>query len=349
MDVVALAAAGIEEAVAPLGTALTEHQIERLWRQVPCPILCFDGDAAGQRAARRAIDRALPLLKPGHSLAIVTLPAKMDPDDVVRQGGAAAMDTLLAGAIPLIEALWQFERDAAPLNTPEDKAGLKQRLIDLTATIAHPDIRALYRRELLDRFGALAYPARASAPPRAARGPWKRAETDPPLDAPHLAALRRIGEVDHTLRPLLRAVIIGLIANPAAIARHADMLCRIGAGEEGAVIDHLLALADSPAGAPLDSATIVTRLQSAGLAAPGPDDLSGMPYQAIARGDAALLAESIAILVELPQVEQALAQANMAAQAALTDASFAEQQRLVQRRLALRGRLGQMGRARAAL
>jgi DNA primase len=86
MDVIALAQAGFGDAVAPLGTALTEHQIERLWKMVEVPILCFDGDSAGQKAAIRAAIRALPLLRPGHSLAFATLPAGKDPDDLIRAG-----------------------------------------------------------------------------------------------------------------------------------------------------------------------------------------------------------------------------------------------------------------------
>ncbi|MEY4271071.1 MAG: hypothetical protein RLZZ58_2287, partial [Pseudomonadota bacterium] len=97
MDVVALAQAGIDDAVAPLGTALTETQIGMLWRMVPVPVLCLDGDAAGQKAAIRAAMRALPLLRPGFSLAFVTLPAGQDPDDVVAKGGGAAMEALISG------------------------------------------------------------------------------------------------------------------------------------------------------------------------------------------------------------------------------------------------------------
>jgi DNA primase len=365
MDVVALAAAGIAEAVAPLGTALTEDQIERLWQVVPCPVLCFDGDAAGQRAARRAVTRALPLLKPGHSLSIVTLPDGMDPDDMVRKQGPAAMETVLAQGMSLIEALWVTERDAAPLATPEDKAGLKQRLIEATETIGHPDIRALYRRDLLDRFGALAYPARDRAPSlrpafapqrRGSKGPngrWQPPE--PPLPAENLTQMQKVGQVMLTLRPLLAAVILGLIADPRLIGRHGEQLTRIGPSDltEGGLIDALLDLADSFDGEVavpgLESADLVTKLQDRGLVLPANDDLASRPYDFIARGDPTGIAESIEIIVELPLVELALAEANARTQHELTEQSFAEQQRLVQRKLALRARLGQMGRARAAL
>ncbi|WP_353230761.1 DNA primase [Novosphingobium sp.] len=385
MDVVALAAAGIVEAVAPLGTALTEDQIERLWQVVPCPVLCFDGDAAGQRAARRAIMRALPLLKPGHSLSIVTLPAGMDPDDVIRRDGPPAMEALLQGGASLIETLWQVERDSAPLATPEDKAGLKARLIDATETIGNSDIRALYRRDLLDRFGALAYPARErppfqrqAMPPRGGRkgkdGRWQPPEQ--PLAPEYLTQMRKVGQIDQTLRPLLAAALLGLIADPRLIARHAEHLAQIGDSDltAGGLIEGLLesitesitesgdsgdsqasdhdasaAAADDERTRALESAKLVTRLQQRGLVLPGPDDLAGMPYDFIARGDPVGMIDAIELLVEYPLVELALAQANAHTQHDLTEQSFAEQQRLVQRRLALRARLGQMGRARAAL
>ncbi len=162
MDAIALAAAGIGDAVAPLGTALTERQIELMWRLVETPVLCFDGDAAGQRAAMRAVTRALPLLRPAHSLKIVRLPAGMDPDDVVRRDGPPAMERLLGEAASLVDLLWHHERDAQPLVTPEDKAGLKARLMAHVETIADRDIQSLYRRELLERFSAFAFPARTA-------------------------------------------------------------------------------------------------------------------------------------------------------------------------------------------
>ncbi|MEN8676218.1 MAG: DNA primase, partial [Alteriqipengyuania sp.] len=106
MDVIALANAGIGEGVAPLGTALTENHIAELWRHVPCPTLCFDGDAAGQRAVRRAIERALPMLHPGHSLRIAWLPTGLDPDDLIKAKGVAAFEQVLENAQSLLDAVW---------------------------------------------------------------------------------------------------------------------------------------------------------------------------------------------------------------------------------------------------
>jgi len=189
MDVVALAAAGIEECVAPMGTALTEQQIELLWRQVESPLLCFDGDAAGQRAAMRAIGRALPLLRPAHSLRIVTMPTGLDPDDIVRSQGVKAMEALLGDARSLVDTLWLAEREAAPLATPEDKAGLKARLLAHVDAIGDQDIRSLYRRELLDRYSAFAFPQREE------RGQFRRGVPLPARPSPRNAErLRRVSQ-----------------------------------------------------------------------------------------------------------------------------------------------------------
>jgi DNA primase len=152
MDVIALAQAGIHECVAPLGTALTEHQIERLWKMVEVPILCFDGDSAGIRAADRAALRALPMLRPGHSLSFVTLPAGMDPDDLVKGKGAKAFETCLKGAKPLVERLWQHERFSGQVDTPEARAGLQKRLAEHSQTIPDELVRREYDRAFRNLF-----------------------------------------------------------------------------------------------------------------------------------------------------------------------------------------------------
>ena len=152
MDVIALSRAGFEHAVAPMGTALTEAQLELLWRAGPEPILCFDGDAAGQRAAYRSIERALPLLRPGQSLRFAILPKGQDPDDLIKAKGPGAMQEVLDKAIPLVDMLWQREASAEPLDTPEAKAGLKSRIFAALKEIGHEDVRKLYQTALLERF-----------------------------------------------------------------------------------------------------------------------------------------------------------------------------------------------------
>lgn len=144
MDVIALAGAGFGHVVAPLGTALTENQLTLLWRACDEPLLCFDGDRAGQQAAFRAIDRALPLLTPGKSLRFAFLPEGLDPDDLLREKGASALASVLEAALPMAEVLWARERDAQPLTTPERKAAFRAHLRQLVKAIADKDVRGAY-------------------------------------------------------------------------------------------------------------------------------------------------------------------------------------------------------------
>lgn len=342
MDVIALAAAGVEDAVAPLGTALTERQIELLWRMVETPILCFDGDAAGQRAAMRAIQRALPLLRPAHSLRIVRLPTGLDPDDLVKERGTAAMESLLEDAPTLLDTLWAVERDAQPLRGPEDKAGLKQRLLDHVETIGHPDIKALYRRELLERFSAFAFPPRE-------RRPWPSSGRPTPAAVPRIspeaAARLRKATGGASQDTLGTAVIAGLARFPDMLERHSDALARF-AGQDrklGPAIDSLLDAMEM-----LEPGENLTISQDIGRAVP-PDKtrfvfLEDNPDPETARE---VLAEAIAMLVEGPALDAALAQAT-ARFATDPEGALAEQQRLRERKLEIRRRLGQMASRRAA-
>ncbi len=151
-DVIALHQAGFTMTVAPLGTALTEDQIQLMWRVVPEPCLCFDGDAAGQRAAKRAAERALPLLKPEHSLRFVTLPEGEDPDSLIKAKGAGAMTELIATAQPLSEIIWRVETHGHPLDTPEARAGLERRLRDTAMRIGDETVQRYYLNAFKDRL-----------------------------------------------------------------------------------------------------------------------------------------------------------------------------------------------------
>jgi DNA primase len=151
MDVIALAKAGFEAAVAPLGTALTEDQLQLLWKVAPEPICSFDGDAAGKKAALRAAHLALPHLKPGHSLRFAFIPGDDDPDSLIRAQGAGAMQKVLDAAEPLADVLWKSETEGKDLSTPERRAGLERALSDLIATITDAKIAEYYRRDFDNR------------------------------------------------------------------------------------------------------------------------------------------------------------------------------------------------------
>ncbi len=155
MDVIALYRAGFKHAVAPLGTALTEAQIAELWRLAPEPVLCLDGDNAGQRAARRAAERALPLLKPGQSLRFAELPAGDDPDSLLAGEGPAALRRVLDAALPMAEVLWRGAVGGRPLDTPERRAGLRRDLGRMAAEIRDETVRGYYRQYFAERLDGL--------------------------------------------------------------------------------------------------------------------------------------------------------------------------------------------------
>lgn len=235
MDVIACQRAGLP-AVAPMGTAMTEEQMEVLWRLHPEPTLSFDGDKAGQRAASRAIDRALPLLKPGRSFRFSMVTGGKDADDVLREQGAAALKSQMTQTTAFVEALFARERDLEPLDTPERKAGFKQRLRAAAATIADKDLAAAYRDDLYARLDAL-FPKPAfgggqngsgEGRPWTPRGPWKGRDRGPP--DPGIRGVAR-AEIGRRLNPFHAAVAIAALDHPAWARSYDEALERIGFGD----------------------------------------------------------------------------------------------------------------------
>jgi DNA primase len=153
-DVIALNQAGLENAVAPLGTALTEDQIRVLWKIVPEPVLCFDGDAAGQKAAARAAERALPLLASGYGLRFALLPDGEDPDSLIKTSGADAMTKVIQSALPLSEVLWRMETGGRVPKTPEQRAALQKRLKDHALQLTDSTLRSHFLSLFNDRLWA---------------------------------------------------------------------------------------------------------------------------------------------------------------------------------------------------
>jgi DNA primase len=216
MDVVALAQAGFEEVVAPLGTALTEHQIERLWSMAESPALCFDGDAAGQKAADRAMLRALPMLRPDRSLSIVTLPLGIDPDDLVRKKGPDAFNVILNTAQPLADRLWQYELTQGGTDTPERRAGLKQRLNDRVAAIENQLVRSEYSKQLQDKFF------------QTFGWGWRKSEQNAVRRSIEATRLEisdsKLGMADRVDRMIYRAVLLGISRRPKVLYSHREKL-----------------------------------------------------------------------------------------------------------------------------
>jgi DNA primase len=152
VDVIAMVSVGFNASVAPLGTALTENQLALLWKMADEPILCFDGDGAGQRAAFRAADLALPHLKPGKSLRVALLPEGQDPDDLARSGGRGAIEEVIGLAKPLAEIVWSREIEGGAFNTPERRAALEARIKELTSGIRDETVRRYYWQDFNERL-----------------------------------------------------------------------------------------------------------------------------------------------------------------------------------------------------
>src|SRR3954449_989737 len=167
VDVIAMVGAGFAASVAPLGTALTENQLALLWRMADEPILCFDGDKAGQKAAYRAADLALPHLKPGKSLRFALLPEGQDPDDLARSAGRGAIEEVISAARGLADVIWSREIEGGTFATPERRAALEARIGELSAGIRDEVVRRYYRQDLSERL-------QRSFAPEVARGGYGR-------------------------------------------------------------------------------------------------------------------------------------------------------------------------------
>jgi len=200
MDVISLVEAGFAAAVAPLGTALTENQIEELWKLGSTggdPILCFDGDSAGQRAAARAVERVLPLLGPNRTVRIAFLPQGQDPDDLIKASGPKAMQEILDAAIPLIDMLWRLEIEGKTLNAPEARAGVRAALFERIGKIADQTVQTYYKTEIQQRLNAAFGWGRVAGPRQERSAPSQLARRLPPDPAQLRQRLLIIGLLNH--------------------------------------------------------------------------------------------------------------------------------------------------------
>lgn len=348
MDVIALAEAGIHDAVAPLGTALTEQQITMLWRMVSVPILCFDGDGAGQKAAMRAAMRALPMLQPGHSLAFAILPQGQDPDDLVRAKGPDGLNALLGEAQPLVDKLWSHEVAAGSLSTPEERAALKARLLGHADTIQDPDVRHHYReafRARLDEYFARKRPERAASQPwtggNARRGGRKFVPDprfQPPVQETH--RISRVGIANQ----YAAALLAGLLRHPAALRRNEDALSRLSIpdSDDAILLGHMLDIANSEEGLDTERllailgsmkvynrATTLLRADGMRFSFTRPlcpqTETEGTPARETALRD---LEEYIGVLVTQPEIRERLARATADFQRTMDEAGLERQQKL---------------------
>ena len=247
VDVIALHRSGLAHAVAPLGTALTGDQIRLMWRMAAEPVLCFDGDKAGQRAAFRAVDVVLPLLEAGKSLRFAFLPAGQDPDDLLRGEGPEALRAVIGRTKPLVDMLWTREQERVPLDTPERRADFERRVRTIVASIRDDTIRKHYVSDVDQRVQNLLRPARPAQGARQARGAgqfqpnqrsYQRGQAfQKPQQGASLhhqpvtisASLRRNslfgGAGNYPAREV--ALLVAAVNHPRILSRHAERLAAI--------------------------------------------------------------------------------------------------------------------------
>lgn len=232
MDVISCVLAGFEGAVAPLGTALTETQILELWKLAPegrrTPILCFDGDNAGRRAAQRAVERLLPLLVPDHSACVAFLPEKEDPDSLIRTGGKAALQAVLERAKPLAEVLWEMESVGRDLFQPDARAGLEAALFERCAQIKDQRVRRAYEQDMRDRLFKLArqHRAKGGGAPRAGGGQRRQAPGEVPVSRLFDRAMVT-GRIQVDFSAQARTLLGGMLRNPRYFDQFGERLAAI--------------------------------------------------------------------------------------------------------------------------
>jgi DNA primase len=226
VDVIAMHRAGFTETVAPLGTALTESQLGLLWRSVAEPILCFDGDGAGLKAAYRALDLALPLLKPGHSLRFAFLPESKDPDDLLRSDGPQALRDIISAAEPMAEVLWRRAMAENDRASPERKASFERDLRVLISSIQDDTVKKHYQDDLKARFSHL-WQVPQFAGPNARRPrnsgydrrfkPGQRPWEVPQAASPQLRALAASSTVNAQAEKRERMIVLSVINHPEVL------------------------------------------------------------------------------------------------------------------------------------
>jgi DNA primase len=260
IDVISMTAAGFPHTVAPLGTALTADQCELLWRMAEEPILCFDGDKAGQKAAYRAIETALPLIGPGRTLKFVLLPGGQDPDELFRASGAGAVAQAIDGALPFVDVLWKRETEGQALDTPERRAALERRLSAVAAQIADESLRRHYSQEFSQRLFELfgqqgdsrgrvrAYSARGrGAAARFSREKGGPAPRGPVQIGASLASSPLFRGVKSAVSPREALILIIFINHPTLLASHIEDIAglELASGEAEALRNILVRCAQA--------------------------------------------------------------------------------------------------------
>lgn len=273
MDVIALAQYGIDYAVAPLGTALTEEQISHLWQMADEPILSFDGDNAGMRAASRAVERALPMLKPGKSLRFIIMPEGDDPDSLVQREGKHAIEKLIDNADPLVNVLWRNLTEGVPVDTPERRAGLEKKIFGVLSEIEDENVKKLYQTEFRNRIWELFRPQKQTVQMGGIRSNSKAGGFKlQRKNAGGMQPWQQSGGLKHTsfaqgdkARPVTdrmeKVILLTLVHHPEILIKHEELVASLELSTTGldGIRNALLEMA--AAGETLDHEAVITHLQ----------------------------------------------------------------------------------------
>ena len=211
MDVIAIHHSGAAAAVAPLGTALTPEQIALLWKLHDEPVLCFDGDAAGQRAQTRALERILPLLEPGRSARLAVLPEGKDPDDLIAASGPEGFRKVIGTARSLIDSLWEQVQAEFDIRQPEARAQFWQAVRGHVRSIGNNQVRSAYGDEIESRIAAMRNQIRGISS----------------MVAPRRASRPQTGMINRH-----RAVVALLLAHPSLVSANFEALSMLDSGDQ---------------------------------------------------------------------------------------------------------------------
>ena len=330
MDVIACQRAGLP-AVAPMGTALTEEQMERLWRVSPRPVLCFDGDNAGLRAAYRALDRALPLVEPRKTFQFALLSGGQDPDDILRDKGAPALRQAVSQTTSFRDLLFKKELEAEDVSEPENRAGLKKRLYAAAATIKDKETAEQFKADLIQLYEAK-FPSRYNQGRSQGGGYGERRKWGPAaLQGQTAEGQRAMQALSRSIEPVAAALVHGVIEDPERLDDHMEAIARYGFGDPALsdLAKELVRLRFS--GRSLDSAALRRHLASSGH-----DVLmhevekaaakSGAPFLAADKplGEMrALWSQAFDVLIRAAALDEALASAKSEAHKAFDASAFA--------------------------
>ena len=337
MDVIALDRAGISEVVAPNGTAVTEGQLERMWRLDPSPILCFDGDSAGRKAAIRAAARALPHVTPERTLRFVSLPAGQDPDDVIAAGGRDLFEKLISAAESLTDFLWKSELEIHDISQPEGRARLKEALQARVGSVGHTTLRREFEKALDSRWwDAFRFGKQAVDKIRKS------------------VVSTRLSKVPNARYVLERAVLLGLSRYPQVIHQHEQLVIELDLSTRKLVTWRDVLIDEVRAKPHLDEDALWTILQSSDASPIEKRDLQkdlGFSFfRRMADADTAQreLIQVITVLVAEAKIDAALREANRRFTESFDEADFAHQNELHERQSELKEQMAEFRESLAA-